>query len=106
MILLDERRGAMERGMKELTGHCNGCANRCPLNSMQCGRGLKLMGLDRQVEQQVIKRQQEAQASLAGLLKACNNKLFISGGKEEFFEVLSEEERERLKEYLDRLVNR
>lgn len=88
----------MEQGLKKLTGYCNGCANRCPVNSMQCGRGLKLMGLDKQAEQKL-------QSNLSSLLKACSNKLFISGGGEKFFDILPEEDKEKLKDYLSRLAN-
>lgn len=85
---------------KVLTGHCNGCANRCPINAMQCARGLKIMGLGK-LDEQAKKRSRNG---LGTLLRTVSNKLFVGEAGEEFFNVLSEEEQNNLRDYLSRLV--
>lgn len=88
-----------EQKPKVLTGHCNGCANRCPINSMQCARGLMIMGfgtLDKQ-------KKKKSEEGLGTLLRACSNKLFVGKAGEEFFDTLTAEEKANLRDYLTRL---
>ena len=91
-----------EQSPKVMTGHCNGCANRCPINAMQCARGLKLMGIGN-LDQ---KKKKETEEGLGTLLRACSNKLFIGGAGEEFFDTLTAEEKNNLRDYLTRLAGR
>lgn len=99
----------------DMPGHCNGCANRCPITAMQCARGLKTMGFMSEnkpginkkpgrTEEGGCKGNQETQKELGKMLRACSNKLFIAGKGEEFFDVLSDDEKTLLEACLKRLL--
>ena len=73
------------------TGHCNGCANHCPLTAMQCAKGMAMAG-------------QEIPEDLPSLLNKCSNKLYRFGRSQTYFDVLEEKEKEQLKDFLTRLL--
>ena len=73
------------------TGHCNGCANHCPLTAMQCAKGMAMAG-------------QEIPEDLPSLLNKCSNKLYRFGRSQTYFNVLEEKEKEQLKDFLTRLL--
>lgn len=87
---------------KVLSGHCNGCANRCPITAMQCARGLMLMGLGK-LDEQVEKKPED---DLGTMLRACSNKLFVGGEGEAFFDKLTDEEKENLRNCFKKLLGK
>ncbi len=74
------------------TGHCNGCANHCPLTAMQCAKGMAMAG-------------QEIPDDLPLLLHKSSNKLYRFGRSQAYFDVLDDKEKALLKDFLKRLLN-